>query len=81
MGRLPLPVQEEPSYRGRGKVYIWGTPPDPCQRELPLDSPFSAVCLDEPEWRFNNRENPFLFRNTLLKLIIASKLGYKELVS
>jgi len=25
--------------------------------------------LDELEWRFNNRENPYLFRDTLLKLI------------
>jgi len=25
--------------------------------------------LDELEWRFNNRGNPYLFRDTLLKLI------------
>ena len=27
--------------------------------------------LDELEWRFNNRENPYLFRDTMLKLIQA----------
>ena len=24
--------------------------------------------LDELEWRFNNRENPFLFRDTIMRL-------------
>jgi len=36
--------------------------------------------LDELEWRFNNRDNPYLFRDTLLKLIKADNLEYKELV-
>jgi transposase-like protein len=36
--------------------------------------------LDEFEWRFNNRKNPFLFRDTLLKLIHSDKLEYKKLV-
>ncbi len=36
--------------------------------------------LDELEWRFNNRENPYLFRDTLLKLIHSSNLEYKNLV-
>jgi transposase-like protein len=36
--------------------------------------------LDEFEWRFNNRENPFLFRDTLCKLLTASKMEYKELI-
>jgi len=35
--------------------------------------------LDELEWRFNNRENPYLFRDTLLKLINANNLTYQEL--
>jgi transposase-like protein len=35
--------------------------------------------LDEFEWRFNNRKNPFLFRDTLLKLISSSNLEYKKL--
>lgn len=37
--------------------------------------------LDELEWRFNNRANPYLFRDTLLKLIGSSNLAYKELVA
>lgn len=37
--------------------------------------------LDELEWRFNNRDNPYLFRDTLLKLLKAENLEYKELVS
>ena len=37
--------------------------------------------LDELEWRFNNRDNPYLFRDTLIKLIKADNLEYKKLVS
>jgi len=37
--------------------------------------------LDELEWRFNNRENPYLFRDTLLKLIGSNNLPYDELVA
>jgi len=36
--------------------------------------------LDELEWRFNNRENPYLFRDTLLKLIRSENLPYQTLV-
>jgi transposase-like protein len=37
--------------------------------------------LDEFEWRFNNRDNPYLFRDTLTKLITAETLEYKALIS
>lgn len=37
--------------------------------------------LNELEWRHNNRKNPYLFRDTLMKLLGAEKLEYKELVS
>jgi transposase-like protein/IS1 family transposase len=37
--------------------------------------------LDELEWRFNNRNNPYLFRDTLLKLIKAENLPYQELTA
>ncbi len=37
--------------------------------------------LDELEWRFNNRENPYLFRDTLLKLIGSNNLEYKALIA
>lgn len=35
--------------------------------------------LDELEWRFNNRDNPYLFRDTLLKLINSDNLLYSKL--
>jgi hypothetical protein len=30
-------------------------------------------------WRFNNRKNPFLFRDTMLTLIVSDNSEYKEL--
>ena len=36
--------------------------------------------LDEMTFRFNNRDNRFLFRDTLMKLIDSKNLEYKELV-
>jgi transposase-like protein len=36
--------------------------------------------LDEMEWRFNGRENPYLFRDTLLILLHGDKLPYKLLI-
>jgi transposase-like protein len=38
-----------------------------------------AAYLDEMTWRFNNRDNPFLFRDTMIKLIQSDNLEYKEL--
>ncbi len=35
--------------------------------------------LDELEWRFNNRDNPWLFRDTLLKLLQSENLRYAQL--
>lgn len=35
--------------------------------------------LDEAEWRFNNRNNPYLFRDTLLILLHDDPLTYKAL--
>ena len=37
--------------------------------------------LDELEWRFNNRDNPYMFRDTMLRLIRAETLRYEELVA
>lgn len=37
--------------------------------------------LDEFEFRFNNRHNPYLFRDTLLRLLQTSNIEYKELTS
>jgi hypothetical protein len=39
-----------------------------------------AAYLDEMTWRFDNRKNPFLFRDTMLKLIHSDNLEYKELI-
>ena len=36
--------------------------------------------LDEFEFRFNNRHNPYLFRDTLLRLISSENLEYKDLI-
>jgi transposase-like protein len=38
-----------------------------------------AAYLDEMTWRFNNRKNPYLFRDTMLKLIHSENLEYKTL--
>ncbi len=37
--------------------------------------------LDELEWRFNNRDNPYLFRETVRKLIQSESLQYRELTA
>jgi transposase-like protein len=37
--------------------------------------------LQEMTWRFNNRKNPFLFRDTMLKLITSENLEYKRLTA
>ena len=37
--------------------------------------------LDELEWRFNNRKNPYLFRDTLIRLLRSDTLPYGDLVS
>ena len=39
------------------------------------------VYLDEIEWRFNNRDNPDLFRDTLRALVSAEELTYEELIA
>ena len=37
--------------------------------------------LDEMAFRFNNRANPYLFRDTLMKLIHSENLPYSQLIS
>jgi transposase-like protein len=37
--------------------------------------------LDELEWRFNNRQNPFLFRDTLRQLLKGDALKYGDLTA
>lgn len=40
-----------------------------------------SAYLDEMTFRFNNRENPCLFRDTLVKLLEAPVLEYKKLIA
>jgi hypothetical protein len=37
--------------------------------------------LDEMAFRFNNRENPYLFRDTILRLLQAESLPYSKLTA
>ena len=37
--------------------------------------------LDELEWRFNNRDNPWLFRDTLVRLLHSDNVEYSELTA
>lgn len=37
--------------------------------------------LDELEWRFNNRENPYLFRDTVMKLIESEHVEFNRLTA
>jgi len=37
--------------------------------------------LDELEFRFNNRENPFMFCDAMLKLLLAETLPYAKLIA
>jgi hypothetical protein len=39
----------------------------------------TSRCLSEMTRRFDNRKGPFLFRDTMLKLIHSDNLEYKEL--
>lgn len=36
--------------------------------------------LEELEWRFNNRDNPYIFRDALRKIVHAETMTYRELV-
>ena len=40
-----------------------------------------SAYLDEMTFRFNNRDNPYLFRDTLMKLIESPVLEYKKLTA
>ena len=37
--------------------------------------------LEELEWRFNNRDNPHIFRDTLARILNTDPLEYKDLVA
>jgi hypothetical protein len=46
-----------------------------------LSAKHLPASLDEMEWRFNNRENNFLFRDTLIQLVSAETLLYAGLTA
>lgn len=37
--------------------------------------------VNEMTWRFNNRKNPFLFRDTIKRMLNADNLEFKELTA
>jgi hypothetical protein len=36
--------------------------------------------LEEFEWRFNNRDNPHLFWDTMVRLLNSPKMEFRELI-
>jgi transposase-like protein len=46
-----------------------------------LSAKHLTAYLDEMAWRFNNRRNPYLFRDTLLRLLEAKAVPFKTLIS
>jgi transposase-like protein len=46
-----------------------------------IDAKHLSAYLNEVCFRFNNRKNPYLFRDTIIKLIYTSNLEYKELTA
>jgi transposase-like protein len=36
--------------------------------------------LDEFEWRFNERKNPHLYRDTMIRLLSTKQMEFKELI-
>jgi hypothetical protein len=65
----------------------WETTPPQCPKRSVVGSFHQisanhvASYLDEFEWRFNGRKNPYLFRDTLTRLLNAPKMEFKELIT
>ena len=47
--------------------------------EIESQQAIQAYLLEMP-FRFNNRKNPHLFRDTLIRLLASENLEYKELI-
>lgn len=45
-----------------------------------IDAKHMDAYLDEFEWRFNGRENPYLFEDTMIRLLNSPKMEFKELI-
>jgi hypothetical protein len=67
---IPIERRREVIFRKSGGERLW------LHRYKKRDLGHPAD-LDEMTFRFNNRFNPYLFRDTLLKLIKAPVLEYK----
>ena len=37
--------------------------------------------LEELEWRYNNRKNPYIFRDALRRIMNTDPLEYKQLIA
>ena len=37
--------------------------------------------IEELEWRYNNRNNPYIFRDTLYRIMNTKPLEYRKLVA
>lgn len=48
--------------------------------EKQIVAPHEPAYLVEMEFRYNNRHNPYLFRDTLLQLLDAQALPYQSLI-
>ncbi len=64
-GRRALPVKQRPVVGAFHQVSC---------KHLP-------AYLDEFEFRFNYRENPYIFRDAMKELLTAENVEYKELVA
>ncbi len=40
-----------------------------------------SAYLNEMTWRFNNRKNPFLSRDTIKRMLDADNLEFKQLIA
>ena len=45
-----------------------------------IDAKHMDAYLDEFEWRFNGRNNPNLYRDTMVRLLNSPKMEFKELI-
>ncbi len=56
-------------------------------RHLPAREPHQvswkhlSAYLDEFEFRFNNRDNPYIFRDAMKLMLASENVEYKELVA
>ena len=52
-----------------------------CESRKGMSAKHMDRYLEELEWRFNNRNNPYIFRDTLARIMHTDPLQYRELVA